>query len=153
MAKTNTATKPATNAAPTNGLAQVAAQVASAVANPAAPAKAAATVRLQAALANGNAAPSATALAHTWGNKGGNTSTAKMPTAGVVTVTAKGQAYQPKPGYNAYAWGAILATLAANPLATMAQLAAAVNAHPQCKANGSSHVNYQFKRLGHLALN
>jgi hypothetical protein len=118
LAKQQAAAKaalPTLGTAPANGLAQLVA-----IANvnkPVAPlaGKAASQAILQAAVANGTAANGATARAHTWGQHGQSVgNTAKLP-AGSLSVTSKGAAYTPKPGYNANAWQAVQAAINAGP--------------------------------------
>jgi len=69
----------------------------------------------KAAVAAGTAAAGATARAHIWGQGGQSVgNTAKLP-AGSLSITAKGAAYNPKPGYNANAWQAVQAAIKAGP--------------------------------------
>lgn len=100
--------------------------------------KVAPAVRLQAMQAAGQAAHGATALAH----KAGNTALGKLP-AGSYTVNPAKAAVPSKPGFNATAWAAIVATGGGLP-ATLAQ---AVQAATGCAGTvASAHVAYRVKQ-------
>jgi hypothetical protein len=153
QAKAKQVSNKATKAAPVPATVPVATSTANVLAQAAAPVtatpqagKAAAQAKLAACIASGTAAPGATALAHTWGQGGASVgNVGRLPT-GSITVTGKGAAYNPKPGYNATAWAAIVAAVAANPNGASAAILAAAVGH-----GGAANVRYHVA-AGRLAV-
>lgn len=100
--------------------------------------KVAPAARLQAMQAAGQAATGATALAH----KAGNTQLGKLP-AGSYSINPNKANVPSKPGFNAVAWAAIVATGGGPP----ATLANAIVAATGCAGTvASAHVAYRIKQ-------